>query len=311
MPITPQQREQRRNYIGSSDMPMLLGVDRWQRNAYDLWLEKTGKVTEAESKIWMDAGNILESGVLKWAESEIGSIRTQENGEALFRKSDAFPLGCHPDGEAVLRSDNPVEAKTAGIFGPVIGTFGEPGTDALPDYILVQAHVHMECCNKEMCYVPVLLGGTGFVMFVVNQDQIIADEIRDKSLDFWENYIERDTPPPDLIPSLPFTKRMKRVPEKTVKIETVLVVNWQNAKDSLKLAKEIKEGAEAELLAALGDAEGGDCDLGLLTYFEQCRRSVKASELKAEYPDIYAQFENISTFRVARLKKPPKPKFNI
>lgn len=309
MPITEQQRKDRITFIGSSEMAMLLKVDRWQRNAYDLWLVKTDKVTEAESKIWMEAGNVLEPGVLKWAEGELGPIRTEENGEALFRKSIAFPLGSHPDGEAVLRSDNPVEAKTAGIFGPIIGDWGEPGTDELPEYILVQCHVHMECCNKQVCYVPVLLSGKGFVLYTVHQDQVIADAIRETSLDFWENFVEKDIPPPDVMPSLPFAKRMKRKPKKTVKIDNALVVNWQTAKETLRMAKGIKEGAEAEMLAALGDAEGGECDLGLIAYLEQSKSYITAKELKVANPELYAKLERVTTYRVARLKKPKKLKF--
>lgn len=309
MPITPQQREQRKNHLGSSDMAAILGVSPYG-NAYDCWLEKTGKLDDKEQdKKWLAMGNALEPGVLKWAESELGPIRImQENGDALFRKAMGFPLGSHPDGE-IIDNEEPVEAKTAGIFGPLVEPYGEPGTDELPDRIIIQGHVHMLCWGKDVCWIPVLLGGKGFVMYHIKKDTVIMDAIMDKSLEFWEDFVEKGIPPPDVMPSFAMAKRMKREPSKTIKIDTALIVNWQNAKDTLKMAKEIKEGAEAEMLAALGDADGGECDLGLLTYLEQCRRTVKAKELKAAHPDIYAQFENVSWFRVARLKKPKKAKF--
>lgn len=311
MPITAIQRALRRNHLGSSDMAMILGVSPYG-NAYDVYLDKTDRLEpEQREKAWLEAGNLLESGVLKWAEGELGAIRTeQEDGSALFRKAQGFPLGSHADGEREC-NEEPVEGKTAGIFGPILEPFGEPGTDELPDRIIIQAHVHMLCWEKDICWVPVLLGGKGFVMYHVKLDSVIMGEIQDKSLEFWEEFVEKDTPPPDVMPSYPIAKRMKREPGKTVPIETVLVVNWQNAKESVKLAKDIKEAAEAEMLAALGDADGGQCDLGLLIYLKQCRRTVKAKELKEEYPDIYAKFENVSEFRVARLKKPKKPKFPI
>lgn len=311
MPITEKQREERKNHLGSSDMPCILGVSPYG-NAYDVWLDKTNRLTpEQREKSWLDAGQLIEPAALRWAENELGPIRTeQENGDALFRKAQGFPLGSHADGE-IISNGEPVEAKTGGAVGPILEPFGEPGTDELPDRIIIQGHVHMLCWEKEICWVPVYLGGKGFFMYHINFDQELMGIIQDKSLEFWEEFVEKDIPPPDVIPSFAMAKRMKREPGKTIKIDPVLVVNWLNSKESLKLAKDIKEGAEAEMLAALGDAEGGECDLGILTYLEQCCRTVKARELRDAYPDIYAQFENVSTFRIARLKKPKKKGFPI
>jgi predicted phage-related endonuclease len=251
---------------------------------------------------------MFEDGVLRWAEGELGPIRTEENGGAIFRKAIGFPVGSHLDGE-VIANNEPVEAKTAGLFGPLVEPWGEPGTDQLPDRIIVQCHVHLLCTSKDICHVPVFLGGKGFIMYRVEQDHEIMDVIRDNSLDFWENFVEKDIPPPDVIPSLALAKRMKREPEKVVEIETQIVQNWLNAKESLKIAKDIKESSEAELLAALGDAEGGQCDLGLVTYFMQSRSTIPAKELKLAHPEIYEKLVNVSEFRVARLKKPKPEKF--
>lgn len=307
MPITKEQRKQRIHHLGSSDIAAILGVSPWA-NAYDVWLEKTGKVNEDKEKNYQGAGNMFEDGVLKWAEGELGPITTEENGAAIFRKATGFPIGGHVDG-LVDANGEPVEAKTAGLFGPLIEDWGDEGTDQLPDRIIIQDHVHMLCTNKEVCHTPVFLGGKGFMMFRVRLDIEIMDIIRDKSLDFWETYVEKDMPPPDTIPSLPMAKRMKREPEKIVEIETQLVQNWLSAKESLKIAKDIKESSEAEVLAALGDAEGGKCGLGLLTYFMQSRSTIPTKELKAAHPKIYEEFVNVSEFRVARLKKPKKKKF--
>ena len=312
MGISEKQREERRGYLGSSDMACILGVSPYG-NAFDIWLSKTDRLEpEQREKAWLEAGTVLEPGVLRWAEGELGPIRTQqEDGSALFRKAQGFPLGSHADGERIS-NEEPVEGKTAGIFGPILEPYGEPGTDELPDRIIIQAHVHMLCWEKDICWVPVLLGGKGFVMYHVKWDDVIMGEIQDKSLDFWEEFVEKDIAPPDVMPSYPIAKRMKREPGKTVPLKAVLVLNWQNATESLKLAKDIKEAAEAEMLAALGDADRGEYGDGLfVTYYEQSKRYVTASELRDAYPDIYAQLEKISTFRVARIKKPKKLKFLI
>lgn len=307
MPITEKQKELRRTHLGSSDMAAILGVDPW-RNAYDVWLEKTGKAEGVKETEVMEAGSMFEDGILRWAEDKkLGKlIRNQ------YRAATGFPIGSNIDA-LVVASGEPVEAKTSGLFGPLAEQWGEDGTDAVPDRTIIQCHVHMLCAEREICHIPAFLGGRGFALFHIDQDDEIMDIIRDKSLDFWENHVEADSPPPDIMPSLEMAKRMKREPEKVVEIETQIVQNWLNAKDNLKNAEDIKKAAEAEMLAALGDAEGGQCALGLLTYFLQSRRSISVTELKASQPELYKEIEgkkliNISTYRVPRLKKPKPPK---
>lgn len=306
MPITAQQREQRRHHLGSSDMASILGVDPW-RNAYDVFLEKTGKVEDLKENEAMYLGTALEDGVLTFAEDQLGKLKRNQ-----YRSAQGFPIASNIDA-IVVASEEPVEAKTAGLLGPMAEPWGDPGTDDLPDRVIIQAHCHMLCTDKEICHVPALLGGKGFVMYHVTLDKVILDLIMEKSTEFWDDYVLKDVPPPDVMPSYAMAKRMKRTPGKVVKIDEVLVVNWESAKGNLKVAKEIREAAEAELLTALGDADAGEYGTEgmLLTYFEQCRRSVRAKELRDAYPKIYAKFENVSHFRVARTKKPKKKKFDI
>jgi len=111
------------------------------------------------------------------------------------------------------------------------------------------------------------------------------------------------------MPTLSIAKRMKREPEKVVDIETLIVENWLSAKSTLKIAGEIADKTEAEMLAALGDAEAGRCELGLVTYYEQEQKRIDSRRLKEEKPEIAAEYLKILRFRVARLKKPKKPKY--
>ena len=306
MPITEEQRKMRKNHLGSSDMAAILGVSPWA-NAYDVWLDKTDKVEEDKEKSFQSAGNMFEDGVLKWAELELGPITTEENGAAIFRKAIGFPIGSHVDG-IVVSNGEPVEAKTAGLFGPLVEPWGEPGTDQLPDRIFIQGHVHMLCTDKEVCHTPVFLGGRGFVMYQINFDLDIMDTIRDRAIEFWDEYVTKDTPPPNVMPSLVFAKRMKRVTEKTIEVPTAVVQNWLNAKEVAKGANDIKEAAQSELLAAMEDAEEGTCNLGTVTYFEQVRRGIDTKRLKEDKPEVAAEYMKESKFRVVRFKKPKKPK---
>ena len=308
MPISKAQRENRKNHLGSSDISALFGVDPW-RNAHDVYLEKTGKLNDEDSdKNYLNAGNFFEEGVLTWAEQELGKITSEENGEALFRKAVGFPIAVHPDG-IVDQTGNPVEAKTAGLFGPLVEVWGDQHTDDLPDRIILQCHTHMLCVDKMVCHVPVFLGGRGFVMFYVEWEDSIMDMIRDKSVEFWDDHVLADVPPPDVIPSITMIKRMKREPEKTVDLDDALVENWLNAKEREKLAKKIRDGAQEEMLAGLGDAEGGRCSQGLITYLEQTANRIDVKGLRANEPDIAETYSIASKSRTVRLKKPKAKKW--
>jgi len=317
MGITEEQRRARQGWLGSSDMAMVLGVSPYG-NAYDCWMDKTGKLgPDPANKPWLDMGNKLEAGILSWAEGDLGPIKCeQEDGSALFRKAQGFPIGSHADGE-VIASGVPVEAKTAGILGPFVEYYGEPGSDELPDRILVQGHVHMLCWDREVCWVPVLLGGKGFVMYHVSRKQEMIDIICDTAMDFWETYVEKDMPPPDIIPSFAMAKRRKREPGKIIKLGKdemtlfmVLVTAWENAREGAKLTKDILEGAYTEVTTYMGDAEGVYLEDGrIVTYLEHTKETISGSDLKEKEPEIFEKYKNVSKSRVLRIKKPPKKKF--
>jgi len=146
-------------------------------------------------------------------------------------------------------------------------------------------------------------------MYSVVWDNVIMDTIREKSIDFWDNFVIKDIPPPDVMPSMPLLKRLKREPDKVAEIPTELVQHWLNAKEMLKKAEEVKVSVEEEMLAAMGDAEGGACDLGLLTYLKQTRVGIDLKRLREEKPEVAEDYKKPTTFRVLRLKKPKKSKF--
>jgi putative phage-type endonuclease len=307
MAITEAQRQVRRKALGSTDVAAILGVDKY-KNAYDVWLEKTDQVDPAKTTEVMEAGTYFEAGVMAWAADQLGKLETDP--EKLVFKAEGFPIVSHPDAY-VIGCEEPVEAKTSGLYGPLPDQWGPEGSDEVPDRVLIQCHVHMLCMGKEYCHVPTFLGGKGFQMFTVKQDQFVIDEICDKSIEFWDHVIAH-VQPPDIVPSMAFIKRIRREPQKTVDIDPQLVKNWLSAKESLKLAEHVKESAQEAVLSALGDAEGGRCgELGMVTFLEQSRRSTDTKALTADMPEIAKKYEKVSTFRVARLKKPKKPKFNI
>jgi putative phage-type endonuclease len=279
-------------------MAAILGLDP-RRNAYDVWLEKTGRLEEEPENQAMIAGTMFEDGVLQYAERELGKLVRNQFRSA---KSAGLPLGANIDA-MLVEGGVPVEVKTSGLYGPLTEQWGEPLTDQVPDRVIIQATVHMICSLTDLCHIAAFLGGRGFVRYVVNLDPVIKDIVCDRANAFWKDHVLKDIPPANVLPHPAIVKRVRREPESLVEIDPELIDTWLKAKDAAKLAKTAEENAQAAVLAALGDAEAADCELGRFTYFSQSRLGIDTPALKAEKPNIYEAYLKETTYRVARFKK--------
>jgi len=160
MTITNKQKQERRNFLGSSDVPAIFGLDPF-KNAFDIWLEKTGRLDEAETETSvMTRGKIVEPGLINWAERQLGKLQRRVPTQII----DGLPIGSHVDAK-VAKTGRPVEAKTAGIYAPLRHDYGEPNTDQVPDYVIIQCQVHLICTHQDLCYVPTLVVARGAVMY--------------------------------------------------------------------------------------------------------------------------------------------------
>ena len=178
MPITEAQRALRRKRLGSSDVAALFGMDPY-KTAYDVWLDKTGQLEDDDGNgaagEAAEAGNLFEGGVLTWAARQLGPLTRNQ-----YRSNPALHLGANIDA-IVDQTRCPVEGKTGGLFGPLRDAWGEPGTDDVPERVIIQCHVHLVCAGDTMtqgpkvCHVPTFLGGRGFGMFhVPTNDDLCA-----------------------------------------------------------------------------------------------------------------------------------------
>ena len=285
MGITEAQRAERKNHLGSSDIPAIMGFSRFA-NAYDIWLLKTGRVQPQEkTQDYIQAGNLLERPVINWCESFL-DMKIDTDEKKLERQVEGLPIVTHMDGE-VLDSGEPVEVKTEGVDHPIFEPWGEAGTDEVPEYTYLQAHCHLMATDREICHVPTFLGGRGFGYFFVKRDNKIVELIKQQAIDFWENHVLKDIPP-ESPPSLAMAKRIRSVEGDPVTIPDEIVRQWLDAKDAASAAVKQKEFYQAEILAALDGHEMGTCELGDVTNFSQNRKGYTVEP---------------TSFRVLRLKK--------
>ena len=271
MGITDFQRSVRKNSLGSSDMAAVMGLSPWS-TAYDVWLAKTGQLQEQPPNASMQAGSLFEEGVLRYAEEQLGPIIRNQR-----RTCADAPLAANID--AITVADRrPIEAKTAGLFGPLTGHWGEAGTDDVPPAYIIQCYVHMICTGTDFCHLAAFLGGRGFALYGVGRDEVVAKGVKDWACRFWENHVVANIPPDNSTPSISIIKRIKREPESVVEVPPVLVDTYQTLRQIRLDAAKREATAKTELLAALGTAEGGDYGGGMVTYLECKRKAYSVAE---------------------------------
>lgn len=299
MPITPAQRAQRQKFIGSSDIAAIMGFDPY-RNAADVFYEKAvlkPKEDDAPPSEAAEAGNYLEDPLLRWGSDklQVKIRRNQRRVKGYFAANiDALIVG-RPEG---------FEAKSTGLYNPMFRAeeWGEPGTDEVPDRVLYQTHHQMYTGGLERMWVPALINGRGFQLFLVPRREEVVEQIVRVGNAFMEDHVLVKEPPTDIIPHLGTLVLLDRVPNKTVPIKNRTLVNFMERKELMKGAEKNFEEAKAALIAELGDAERGECDAGYVTYMETVQERVDSKRLKAEFPEIAAQVMKTIRFRVPREK---------
>lgn len=283
--ITAEQRRERRNHIGSSDIAAIVGCDPF-KSRLAVFLEKVYDVEDLPVKGALARGNRYERALLDFAADELG-VELQRDVRVLHPALSIVAVNM--DALVVGRREG-VEAKTTSMAEE----YGDPGTDIVPDRVLCQCHLQMDAADLEVVWVPVLLARFGRlqeVMYRVDRNEQLIDSLRTHAQEFWDNHVLPKIPPPlDGPPPLDVIKRVRRTAGATVDLDPALVADWR-AKNAARLrAEKEEESALSAVLAPLGDAEIGDYGdpEKVLTYRSQKRAGYTVDP---------------TTYRVARLSK--------
>jgi predicted phage-related endonuclease len=253
MALSDEQRVRRRQYVGSSDAAAILGVDPF-KDAYAVWLDKTGQLEPDAGSAATERGRLLESAVLDWASEQLPHGIALRDSMVVSGDLCANLDGLHYADAAA--TPEIVEAKTSSDPAQC----GEPGIAQVHHAMyVVSRQFEVEC---RVAWVPVLLpdrfAGFDFRMYRVERDDEIAAAVAERGTAFMRDHVRPRVPPPrDALPPLDLLKRLVRVPNKVVPVGEEAVRRYLEACEIARHAKRAKEQCEAALLDALGDAEGG------------------------------------------------------
>lgn len=302
--LTEKQRQNREGGIGASEVPAVMGVDPYV-SAYDLWLKKTGKVTDEFNSEAAEIGNEIEVTTARLVEKRL-NVRLVKPTATYKAVNGVMFANLDRQVEKAARGSPNCELKSTGI----IEGWGEERTAEVPDRVLIQCHAQMLCSDARVTHVGRLLGrfGFSFSLYELEYNQRLADAIEERVCDFWNNNVLKDIPPPESLPSLDLISRVNRRPGSVAQIPVKLVQDFLEAKGRLAIEEVAVDKCKAALIAALGEAEFGDVPGYDVSYPQITQNRLDGDSLRKCYPDVATKFTKPQSHRrlnvgVAKTKK--------
>lgn len=305
MPITEHQRQARRTKLGSSDAPAIVGVSPWLTAQQVYWSKKVEQPDNGTKS--MQTGNRMEKPLVEFVEEELG-VKAVRNQYRVSKGSDGGILAANID---ALITDRPEGIECKYVGQQAAGDWGQAGTDEVPEHVIVQVQHQMHCANLERVWVAAAVAGYSldWRLYCVQRHDVLIKAIVRQEVLFWTEHVQRDEPPEPGPPPMEVLAALRREPDSLVYLDNSGVAA-KNAFEHLRQnrldSQKAEERARADLLAMLGEAEGGRLETGeTITYLSQrspARLDIK--RLRADHPDIYNEYVTQGTHRVLRIKKP-------
>jgi predicted phage-related endonuclease len=303
---------ERRSYLGGSDMPSILGVPGAFGTPLSVFLEKTRPVADRdEGSYSMRRGNALESFLLREFERKTG-LKVYRDPLDCARPA-WLPLWWRGNLDAWTRVDGvevPIEAKSAGRF--TLGEWGEDGSDQVPLPYLVQTTHYMPLTNDApFGYVVSDLAGDEARVYRVPRVEAVIAKMLAAGSQFW-NAVELGVPPDPTTPNEAVQLWRKAIPGEVVEAtaeDAVLIEELRRARDAAKVAEEKLDEIKLEVQKRLRTAEAILVDgRPAVTWKTVTANRFQLDEFREKHPDLAKQFTEATQSRRFYIPKPKEKK---
>ncbi|MFY7948105.1 MAG: YqaJ viral recombinase family protein [Gemmatimonas sp.] len=247
----------RRNYVGASDVPMLVGESPYG-GPLDLWQQKIGLVT-VETTHAMQRGHIYEDATVQEFGLLFPGFRF-ERAETRAHPAGDF-LRATPDRIITTPSGERLICEVKQVTPHLKDRYGESGTDDAPGYNLVQVQTQCEVFDLDAAF---LLVNFGYELrhYFVRRDREIGQYIVEASHDFMQRV--RAGIPPEVTSADTYeaiTLRFAGPTKETIAADeetAALVEEFAAVKAAKEAAKEREDEMRSLLAARIGRAYGID-----------------------------------------------------
>jgi putative phage-type endonuclease len=303
--LTEQQHATRLEGLGGSEALAYCGKDP-RCSPLQLYLRKLGEAGERpEEDARQNWGHRLEPVVREWLAEQLGrpvSVPT------MTLHSEQFPfmfgnLDGMVDAPSGVDGYEGVEIKTGDKF--TAAEFGEVGTDEVPIRYVLQVTHYMVVTGYRRFHLGALLGGNDARHYVIDFDSDLAQMLIARARAFWSHVESRDPPPVQTLHDA--DKRWPVSSAKAVQASTTIVLAIEELKrlrEQERAASEKADGAELTLKSFMGDADALTDAQGktLASWRSQSRKALDTKALTEAHPELAAQYQRISNYRVFRVR---------
>ena len=184
-------KENRHEYIGASDIGVIMGVGLF-KTPFQLWCEKTQRINPEESfteeqKERMDMGNMLEDVIAqKYAKKHNVSVR---RAPKVYVHPDYPFLRAHAD-RIITGTEKGLECKNTSEHN----LDKWQGAD-IPEQYILQCQWLMGLSGRKEWDIAVLIGGNKYKDKPLKFDKDLFDMMVEKAVEFWNENVLRDVPP--------------------------------------------------------------------------------------------------------------------
>lgn len=244
-------------HIGSSDTAAILGVSPY-RQAYEVWLEKTGRTEPVESTEIMRAGKEFEPPIAAKYRRTVDERLTYP--VPMLESVEHPHLAATPDGmiEDVGRI---VELKLA--HWSRAARLGEEGTDEVFDDWLVQVHHQMIVTGFTEAHVYVCIDPHSFRLYQVVRNEGLVESILRRLADFWA-LVQADT-----APEIDFGHRSARDILNTIRVTPTAAIldqpeflaaanEYRALGDQIRNLESMRDARRMALQSAMGESAYAD-----------------------------------------------------
>lgn len=309
--LSEEQKKQRIGRITSSIAPAVLDMDNYS-SQYDALQKVRGEYVFEGNDATM-RGDLLEPALQRFAAQHSGLLFKP----APFKATGEW-AGDNSDG--LLLRDGKVEAviegKTVNVHAAV--AWGEPGTDDVPERVLVQAHWHLaHWPEAQVCYVPVLFEtGFCFKMYELPRNPRFEAWIMERAKAWHDRHVIGDEPVPIGSGSADRNALLAKSPRNWDAMLpcndelAALLAQRIDADKAVKGAEKDRDRIDNQLRDAIKDAEGIDAfGHGLSCTYRKNKDSTRvdweavASALRPPEKLIYEHTRVVPGSRVLRVAK--------
>lgn len=282
--------EDRRRYIGMSDLAAILGEDP-NKTALDVYNEKLGLVPPFEGNRHTERGLKLEDVAAREYTEKTGRKVHRRRTELIHPKYD-FIRG-HIDRRVVGRDRRPVEFKN-----PSRGMFYKMKRDGLPMPHVIQMQGYLWLDRSPVGDFGIFCSDVWEMLpFPVEAQPELFDRMEHAAVVFWTEHVLKEVPPAATkqdAPTIEFAKIAGEVIHRDDPEFIEAAQLFREAKQLEKDSETLVEIAKQKVKAAVGNRFGKYQGGGMrLAYFQsQGRTSFDKKLLAATYPHIdLTQFE--------------------